>query len=203
MKSWRLDPYLWIHLAGLAALPLFLGLTWLALGIGYPLPLYWLELAFLLLVGIFPVFWMQWTRPFDIYSLLVVALKPEKLTQEQLKILSLMKNKKQRLWSLIAALLMVGIFWKLYEWAPLSDLSSDFLPQNRILGLFLAALAILASHLFLQVPLAVISVLLTPEQEWEITPAFTTAKIRESFTLLGWKVDKIIPESAHATSSIP
>jgi hypothetical protein len=203
MKSWRLDPYLWIHLAGLAALPLFLGLTWLALGIGYPLPLYWLELAFLLLVGIFPVFWMQWTRPFDIYSLLVVALKPEKLTQEQLKILSLMKNKKQRLWSLLAALLMIGIFWKLYEWAPLSDLSSGFLPQNRILGLFLASLAILASHLFLQVPLAVISVLLTPGQEWEITPAFTPAKIRESFTLLGWKVDKIIPESAHATSQIP
>ena len=203
MKSWRLDPYLWIHLAGLAALPLFLGLTWLALGIGYPLPLYWLELAFLLLVGIFPVFWMQWTRPFDIYSLLVVALKPEKLTQEQLKILSLMKNKKQRLWSLIAALLMIGIFWKLYEWAPLSDLSSGFLPQNRILGLFLASLAILASHLFLQVPLAVISVLLTPGQEWEITPAFATAKIRESFTLLGWKVDKIIPESDHATSQIP
>jgi hypothetical protein len=104
---------------------------------------------------------------------------------------------------LLAALLMVGIFWKLYEWAPLSDLSSDFLPQNRILGLFLAALAILASHLFLQVPLAVISVLLTPEQEWEITPAFATAKIRESFTLLGWKVDKIIPESDHATSQIP
>jgi hypothetical protein len=203
MKSWRLDPYLWIHLAGLAALPLFLGLTWLALGIGYPLPLYWLELAFLLLVGIFPVFWMQWTRPFDIYSLLVVALKPEKLTQEQLKILSLMKNKKQRLWSLIAALLMIGIFWKLYEWAPLSDLSSGFLPQNRILGLFLASLAILASHLFLQVPLAVISVLLTPGQEWEITPAFTPAEIRESFTLLGWKVDKIISESAHATSQIP
>jgi hypothetical protein len=203
MKSWRLDPYLWIHLAGLAALPLFLGLTWLALGIGYPLPLYWLELAFLLLVGIFPVFWMQWTRPFDIYSLLVVALKPEKLTQEQLKILSLMKNKKQRLWSLIAALLMIGIFWKLYEWAPLSVLSWDFLPQNRILGLFLAALAILASHLFLQVPLAVISVLLTPGKEWEITPPFALAKIRESFTLLGWKVDKIIPESAHVTSQIP
>lgn len=193
MKSFRQDPYLWIHLAGLAAFPLFLQLAWLALGLGYPLPLYWLELAFLLLAGIFPVFWMQWTRPFDIYSLLIVALQPQQLTPEQLKILSLMRSNKQRFLSLGGASLMIWLFWLLYQWAPLASLSLPFLPPWRLLGLFLAALSLLASHLFLQVPLAVLGVLFTSEEQWQNTPPFPVANIPSAFTLVGLRVKQILP----------
>ncbi|MDJ0546138.1 MAG: low-complexity tail membrane protein, partial [Microcystis sp. M53601_WE4] len=85
MKS---EPFLWIHLAGLAALPIFLQIAWIGLAVGDPLPFLWLEWLFLGAIAIIPVFWMQWTKPFDIFSLLLVALKPSQLTPEQLKILS-------------------------------------------------------------------------------------------------------------------
>jgi hypothetical protein len=194
MSSFRLDPYLWIHLAGIAAFPLFLELTWLALGIGNPLPLYWLELAFLLVVGILPVFWMQWSRPFDIYSLLIVALKPEQLTPEQRKILSLLRRGKQRFLSLLGALIMIWSFWQVYRWAPLGSLSLGFLPQWRLLGLGLAAIALLAGHLFLQVPLAVLGVLFTSNQEWENTTPLAATELGQLFTLIGLKVNKILPD---------
>jgi hypothetical protein len=93
MRSFWTEPFLWIHLAGIAALPLALELVWLGLAVGDPILPVWLELLLVAAVGIVPVLWMQLTRPFDIFSILVLAMKPEQLTQEQRRLLSLFKTK--------------------------------------------------------------------------------------------------------------
>ena len=190
MKS---EPFLWIHLAGLAAFPLFLQLAWVGLAVGDPLPLIWLEWLFLGAIAIIPIFWMQWTRPFDIFSLLVVALKPDQLTPEQLKILTLFKRPRHRLITLLGVALLILISLQVYQFAPLANSMASLLPQWRILGLLIAALALLLAHLFLQVPLSVLAVLLTREKTWTETEPLTVERIPELFTLLGIRVNKILP----------
>lgn len=192
-KSVWSEPYLWIHLAGIAIAPLSLQLVWIALAIGDPLPFYWLEIAFLVVVGIVPIFWMQWQRPFDIFSLLVVALKPDRLTPQQQQILSLFKTKKQQLLSLSVAVGMGWVLWQLYRLAPLAAISASFLPQWRLVGLLLAAIAFLISNLFIQVPVSAIGVLLTSEKQFNATEPLAIAQIPQQFTLFGFKVDRILP----------
>ncbi|XTZ13067.1 MAG: low-complexity tail membrane protein, partial [cyanobacterium endosymbiont of Rhopalodia inflata] len=44
MNNFRSEPFLWIHLAGIAVVPLSLQLVLLGLAVGDPFPLFWLEL---------------------------------------------------------------------------------------------------------------------------------------------------------------
>lgn len=138
-------------------------------------------------------FWMQWQRPFEIFSLLLLAVKPEKLTPQQLQILSLFKTGKQRLLSLIVALGMVWVLWQLYRLAPLAAIAASFLPQWRILGLLIAAFAFAASNLFVQVPVSVLGVLLTGDKKFNVTTPYPMAQISQQFTIPGFKVEKILP----------
>lgn len=196
MRSYRSEPFLWIHFAGIAVVPLALQVVGLGLSLGDPLPFFWLELLFLVAVGIVPILWMQWNRPFDIFSLLIIALKPNKLTAEQLKILTLFKLGKQRGLSAIAALVMLVILWQVYRVAPLASIAADsipFLPQWRVVGLSIAAIGLLTSHLFLQVPVSVLGVLLTRSQIWEKVEPYLPEKIAKDFSVPGFKVDKILP----------
>ncbi len=193
MRSFWSEPFLWIHLAGIAVVPLALQLVWLSLAVGDPLTPFWLELLILIGVGIVPILWMQWTRPFDIFSLLIVALRPEALSLEQLRLLSLFKIGKQRLLSAIAALMMIGALWFIYRFAPLAALTASFVPQGRIVGLLLASVAFLISNLFLQVPISVLGVLFTSEQEWQTTEPYPPEKISQTFTVPGFRVRNILP----------
>jgi hypothetical protein len=193
MRSFRSEPFLWIHLAGIAALPLWLEVVWLGLAVGDPIPVYSIELIVIGIVGIIPIFWMQWNRPFDIFSLLLVALRPEQLTQQQRQILSLFKNKKQRWLSAIAAIVMALLLWQIDRIAPLAAIVTPLPPQWRILGLIIAALAFLASNLFIQVPLSVLGVLATKEQQFLAVEPYAIEKIEKDFTVAGIKVRKILP----------
>ncbi|MGL5871102.1 MAG: low-complexity tail membrane protein [Xenococcaceae cyanobacterium] len=193
MPSFRLEPFLWIHLAGIATVPLWLLLVWLGLAVGDPISAYWLEIGAIAAVGIVPVFWMQWHRPFDIFSLLLVSLRTEQLTDRQRQILSTFKTSKQRWLSAIAAVLMLLLLWQIYRLAPLAAIVTPLPPQWRILGLVIAALAFLASNLFLQVPLGVLGVLTTSEQQFAATTPYAIEKIPQNFTITGIKVRKILP----------
>jgi hypothetical protein len=193
MRSFWSEPFLWIHLAGIAALPLWLQVVWLGLAVGDPMPIYGIELAVIGIIGIIPIFWMQWNRPFDIFSLLLVALRPEGLTQQQRQILSLFKNKKQRWLSAIAAIIMALLLWQIERFAPLAAIVTPLPPQWRILGLTIASLAFLASNLFIQVPLSVLGVLATKEQQFLEVEPYAIEKIEKDFTVAGIKVRKILP----------
>jgi hypothetical protein len=193
MSSFRSEPFLWIHLAGIATLPLWLELVWLGLAIGVPLPVSWLELVVVGAIAIVPVLGMQLIRPFDIFSILVVSLQPEQLTTEQRKILTLFKTNKQKLLSLGAAALMVFVLWQLYRLAPLAAGAASLAPQWRILGLVLATSAFLASNLFLQVPVSVLGVLTNSEQQFAVTPPYPLEQIEQEFTIPGLKAKQILP----------
>jgi len=193
MRSFWSEPFLWIHLAGVAALPIFLGLCLLGLAVGSPLLPVWVELFLVGAIGIAPVLWMQWFRPFYIFSILVVAVKPQNLTNGQQRILAGFKSRLNKGLAILVAVLLAVILWQLYRFAPLAAGVAPFPPQWRFAGLFLAALAFLASNLFLQVPVSVMAVLLMPESEFAATKPDVLEKIGLDFTIAGWQVDRILP----------
>lgn len=191
MSSLRSEPFLWIHLAGVALFPALLGVTLIGLAIGDSFP-YFLELPLIGAIAIVPILLMQLNRPFDIFSILLFSLKPECLSDEQRKILSLFRTAKQKLVSAIAAGMMVLSLWLLYRLSPLAIDLAGFLPQWRILGLAIAAVAFLGSNLFLQVPLSVLLVLLTKEAKLAQIEPYPLEQIEQSFTIPGIKVGKIL-----------
>ncbi|MEB3312012.1 MAG: low-complexity tail membrane protein [Snowella sp.] len=204
MPSFRSEPFLWIHLAGIAVAPLALLVTWLALAIGDPITPYGLELAILAIAAIIPILIMQWSRPFEIFSLLIISLRPEVLTTEQRKILRLFKTPKQRIFALLTALLMFAVLWGIYLFAPVAALSVTPFPQIRVLGLIIAAIAFLVANLFTQVPISVVGVLLTKQEVFNTVEPLTVEQIPPSFTVPGFRVRKIpfIPEATEAASSV-
>ena len=186
----RSEPFLWIHLAGVALFPGLLFITWVGLAVGDSFP-YTLELLWLATIAIGSILLMQLTRPFDIFSILIFSLQPQCLSEEQRKILSLFKTLKQKLLSIIAAVIMMLMLWLLYRLSPLA-IGIDLLPQWRILGLAIATLAFLGSNLFLQVPLSVLQVLLTKEADFAKVAPYPVEKIPRNFTIPGIKVNKIL-----------
>src|SRR4028119_36884 len=135
MRSFWTEPFLWIHLAGLAAVPLALEFVWLGLAVGDPILPVWLEFLLVAAIGIGPVLWMQLTRPFDIFSILVLAMKPEQLTQEQRRLLSLFRTKTNPVVTISAAVFMLWVLWQIYRVAPLAAAVAPLAPRWRIAGL--------------------------------------------------------------------
>ncbi|BAZ46324.1 hypothetical protein NIES4102_33540 [Chondrocystis sp. NIES-4102] len=191
MSNWRLEPFLWIHLSGIVIFPALLQVVLIGLGIGDSFGYIW-ELSLLVIFAILPILWMQLTRPFDIFSVLLFSLKAESLTNEQLKILSLFKTVKHKFVSLLVAGIMTGILWLLYSLSPLSVGVVDWLPQWRILGMAIALIAFLGSNLFLQIPISVLLVLLTKKLSYVQTQPYPIEEIEHNFTVPGIKVDKIL-----------
>ena len=193
MSSFRSEPFLWIHLAGLAVAPLFLEVVWIALGVSTPIPFFWLELVAIATVGILPIFWMQWQRPFDIFSFLVVAVKPEQLTREQQQILTLFNSKKQRFLALITAILMVLVLWQIYRLSPLAFYVAYLVPQWRLGAVAVAAVAFLLSNLFIQIPVSVLGVMLTTDNKFSSTEPIPIEQIPQKYSIFGFKVANILP----------
>ncbi len=194
MRSFWSDPYLWIHLAGLAALPIWLELCFLGLAVGDPIFSVWLELAFVAIAGIVPILWMQWQRPFYIFSLLAIALKPEKLTLSQRQLLTRFKSTQNRLLAVMVAILLAIVLRQLYVLAPIAAAVAPFSIESRGLGLLLAAIAFLGSNLFLQVPISVASVMLTTDSAFASTDPYPLEQIAQDFTSLGLPVSQLLPE---------
>ena len=168
---------------------------------GSPLLPVWLEMFLVAVAGIVPVLWMQWFRPFYIFSILVVAVKPQNLTSLQQRILTRFKTKLNKGIALFVAVLLTVILWQLYRFAPLAASVAPFPPSWRWAGLLLAASAFLASNLFLQVSASVMAVLLTPESELAATKPHVLEKIRQDFTIAPWQVDRLLPALAAETTA--
>jgi hypothetical protein len=193
MRSFWSDPFLWIHLAGLAAVPIWLELCWLGLAAGDPVLPFWLELLVLATIGIAPILWMQWQRPFYIFSLIAVVLKPDQLTEDQRRLLTLFKAQRNRFLAIAAAVIAFLTLRQLYYLAPIATPVTPFTPESRWLGLLVTAIAFLGVNLFLQVPISVLSVMLTSESAFATTNPYPLESIRSDFTLLGLPVNQVLP----------
>lgn len=203
MRSFWFDPYLWIHLAGLAALPIFLELCLVGLAMGEPLLPVWLEYLLVAGVGIAPVLGMQLFRPFYIFSILAVAVKPEHLSPEQGRILSLFRNPQSRWLAIAGAVVLGAVLWPIYRWAPIASPIASSFPQWRFVGLLWAGLAFLFSNVFLQVPLSVLRVMLSSEAQFAAAEPMAPEQIRREFAILGWQVKKILPPLAASEPALP
>lgn len=195
MVSYRRDPYLWVHLAGLAAVPVLALLCLLLLAAGDPLLPSGLEIALLALVGIGPVLWMQLRKPFYIYALLVVAERPESLTEAQRRLLPWFRSDLSRTLAIAAVVPLFWLLWKLYDLSPIASGLTPFAGQSRLLVLLLAAGVFLLVNLFAQVPLSVLRLLLVGDQQMAATPPCELAQIRQEYTILGWPIRQILPQA--------
>ncbi|HEY9762843.1 MAG TPA: low-complexity tail membrane protein, partial [Trichocoleus sp.] len=162
MRSFRLDPYLWVHLAGLAVVPLWLDLCLLGLSTGSPVFPIGIEIGFLSLVGALPILLMQLQKPFCIYSLLFLAVRPDRMNEDQRRTLRFFRDPLAKFLAGLAPLPLIWAVWRLYALAPLATDLSPF--PNHGIGLVVAAIAFLLANLFVQVPLGVLRVLLVPER---------------------------------------
>ena len=193
MRSFWSDPYLWVHLAGIAAVPLFLELCLLGLAVGTPIAPVGLEWLLVGAIGVAPILWMQWQRPFSIFSLIVLALQPQQLTDDQRRILSLFRTPLEKGLAVLMAIALLATLWQLFQIAPIASEVTPFSRFGHLGGLLVAAIAFLGSNLFLQVPISVLQTLLTSDRAFAATEPYSTAQIAQDFTLLGLRVRQILP----------
>ena len=191
VKSLRSEPFLWIHLLGISVFPVFIGITIIGLSIGDS---YFFigELILLTVITVIPVFVMQFKRPFNIFSVLFLSLKPKCLNDRQKTILSLFKRFKHKFISAIAAVLMTALLWLLYRLSPLAVGTVGFIPQQRLLGLAIASVGFFASNLFFQIPLSTLLVLSTKQIKLDRTFAYSLDEITRDFTTVGIQIDRIL-----------
>jgi hypothetical protein len=189
-KSWS-DPYLWVHVAGAATLPFWLLACLLGLAAGEPILPLALELLLVAALGVAPVVWMQLTRPYSLYSLLLVTLKPEKLSEDQRRVLTWLKAGNPLI--VAGAAFALGLMLKLIAEGTAIAAASTPIP-NHFLGLIVAIVAFLGANLFLQVPLSALQVLLRSDGAFGAIAPYAKERILSDFTVLGIKNDKILPE---------
>jgi hypothetical protein len=191
MKRFWSDPYLWLHVAGAATLPLWLLICLLGLAAGDPILPLGVEVLLVGIVGIAPVVWMQMRQPYSFYSLLAVTLKPEALTEDQRRVLTLVKGRNPLFLAAGAGILLLLL--KLVADATVVAVSQTPL-SNHFVGLLVAALGFLGANLFMQVPLSAVMVLLKSDSEFAGAVPYGIDRLTQDFTVLGIKLDKILPQ---------
>lgn len=203
MLPHRRDPYLWIHIAGLATVPLWLDVCLAGLAVGAPWAPPWLELITLVAVGTVPIVWMQWRRPFYIFSVPGLALRPDQLSLERRRLLTIQRGWLSRLLVVLTAIALLWALYTLYQLAPLAADLPWLAGQSRTTGWGISAIAFLLANLFALVPATVVPLLLTAPTRLDQVPPFETAQILTNFTVVGLRLGKILPEPAAIAPSMP
>lgn len=194
----RRDPYLWIHFAGIATLPLWLDLCLAGLAVGDPVVPPWLELGTLGLVGTLPVLSMQLRRPFYVFSLLAIAVRPDQLGENQRRLLTRQRTWPSRLSTVLGAVALLAILAWLYQLAPIAAALTPFAGQSRATGWLICAIAFLLANVFVQVPATVLPLLLAPPDATIKSQPYEVADIRRDFTVVGLRIGRILPDLADA-----
>lgn len=193
MRSFWSDPYLWVHLAGVAAVPIFLDFCLLGLAVGEPILPSGVEIGLVAVAGILPVLWMQWRSPFYIFSLLAIALRPTRLTDDQRRILRQFKTPLVKILTTLTAIVLGVLLWQLYQLAPIAAVNSPWNAESRWLGLTVAASAFLGANLFGQVPASVVAVLMTSKRAFASVKPYPPEEVFKDFTVLGLPVRQVLP----------
>jgi len=192
MRSFWSDPYLWLHLAGLATVPLWLEICLLGLAVGDPVLPVWMEVLLVGIAGIAPILWMQWQKPFCIYSLLFFAVSPTHMSEGQRRLLRLFKTSVNQILAIPVAVGLLIVLWQLYLRAPLVASVAPFGGQ-RWYGLGMAAIAFFFANLFTQVPVSVLRVLLSSDAQVAAQVPYPAERIAQDFTLFGFRLRQLLP----------
>ena len=178
--------YLWVHLVGLAAVPLLLDICLAGLAsAGSALPFkvqFWL----IALTGIVPSAWMQIQRPFYIYALPPLAVKPTSLSEDERRCLTVLKSWQIKALAGVTAGFLLWLLVQLYEKLP--QVSPVMEPG---VGLVSAIAAFFFACLFLQISVSVVRSLLIGRDTLKRVKPFETDKIISSFFIPGLRIKKI------------
>lgn len=201
MQGPKRDPYLWVHLAGLAALPLCAELCLLGLAAGDPLlPGGW-DWLLVGLLGTAPIVAIQWLRPFYPFSVLLVSLRADRLNETQQRILQRWAGWETKAIALVASLL---VLWALQRLDQLSPLAAEIAPlDQRAIGLLVVWLGALLGSLLLTVALVSLWVLLTPQTAFSAIEPFPVGNVPGSFLRLSVRLTKVLPDLENAPVAAP
>ncbi|MEM6518587.1 MAG: low-complexity tail membrane protein [Cyanobacteria bacterium P01_C01_bin.70] len=194
MQRHRRDPYLWLNFAGLATVPLWLDICLAGLAVSDPMVPPWLELVALVMVGTAPILWMQVQRPFYIFSVPGLALRPDQLNEDRRRLLTLQRGwLSQSLALLTAIALFLALYW-LYQLAPIAADLPWLMGKSRATGWEICAIAFFLANFFALVPATTALLLLTPPRRLDATPPLDAPQILTNFTVLGLRIDRILPD---------
>ncbi|MEL6468703.1 MAG: low-complexity tail membrane protein [Cyanobacteria bacterium J06623_4] len=199
------DRYLWVHLLGLAAVPLLLaiclaGLASVSPTAGYPAA-YGGQFWAIALIGITPPLLMQWLRPFYLFSLPPLALQPSRLSEDQRRYLQLLTSWQIKALSLLSALFSFWVLGRLYERLPHTAPLFEPLP-----GTVVAAITFLVAGSFLQISISAGRIILVGPAALKRVSAYDENQISQNFLILGLPVKQILPDplsTEDATNDLP
>ncbi|WP_019503105.1 low-complexity tail membrane protein [Pseudanabaena sp. PCC 6802] len=186
----KMEPFLWIHLALLAAVPLALVLCMMGLAVGDPIFPGWLEM---LVLGIPPIaltVWLQWQNPLYPFSLWVLAKPATELSDDRRRVLSVLRRRINGWYigawiAVVAGLFMYVVFRQIYIAAPLAADMAPFPPALRLLGILWAEVFLLVANLLWQMGVAAARVMLVPSSEFNGLAPYEVDRISKEFTILG------------------
>ena len=180
--------YLWVHLVGLAAVPLLLDICLAGLASAGPALPFKFQFWAIALICIAPSAWMQIQRPFYIYSLPPLAIKPGVLSEDDRRCLTVLKSWQIKALSGLTALFSLWLLAFLYGKLP------QILPVMKPgAGLISAVAAFFFACLFLQISVSVVRSLLIGQETLQRVKPIETSEIAASFLIPGLRVNKILP----------
>ncbi len=192
--------YLWVHLVGLATVPLLLDICLAGLASARPAfdyaEAFGLQFWMVALVGIAPSLWMQVQRPFYIYSLPPLAVKPSALSERDRRCLTVLKSWQIKALAGVTAGFLIWLLAQLY--AKLPQISPLMEPR---VGLVSAIAAFFFVCLFLQISVSVVRSLLIGQDTLQRVKPFEVSEISSSFLIPGLRVSKILPTEPIAADS--
>ncbi|MEL6902311.1 MAG: low-complexity tail membrane protein [Cyanobacteria bacterium J06606_4] len=199
------DRYLWVHLLGLAAVPLLLAICLASLAsvspaAGYP-AIYGGQFWAIALIGIAPPLLMQWLKPFYLFSLPPLALQPSCLSDDQRRYLQLLTSWQIKALSLLSALFSFWVLGRLYERLP--RVAPLFAPLS---GTVVGGITFLVACSFLQISISAGRIILVEPAALKRVSAYDESQISRNFLILGLPVKQILPDplpTENATNDLP
>ncbi|MGC1308452.1 MAG: low-complexity tail membrane protein [Phormidesmis sp.] len=180
--------YLWVHLVGLAAVPLLLDICLAGLASAGPALPYRTQFWAIALLGIAPSLYMQLARPFYLFSLPPLALKPAVLSEDQRRCLTVLKSWQLKALAGMTAICLLWILVQLYERSP------QVTPVMRpAAGLISAAVTFFLACTFLQIAVSAIRVILVGPDTLKRVAIFEEGAIASTFLIIGLRVNQILP----------
>jgi len=181
--------YLWVYVAGLAAIPLLLDFCLAGLASAGPALPFGGQFWAIALLCIPPSLAMQWLKPFYIFSLPPLVVRPTELKEEQRRCLRLFQS-----WQIKALASVVGLFlfWLLQQlYLRAASISPIFTPTG---GWLIALVTFFFACALLQVSVSALRALLVGPEALKRVAAYDVDAIAQDFLLVGFQVNRILPE---------
>ncbi|MEO0854940.1 MAG: low-complexity tail membrane protein, partial [Cyanobacteria bacterium J06648_11] len=189
-KSWS-EPFLGLHAAAIAIVPLGLGLAQLGLAAGAPWLWPPLEIALVATLGLAPVAWLQALKPIYPFNAIGAYLPPRQLNRSRRRLLRASIGPKWlwlsvRQWvvvlvTVLLALSLVRMYWSAPLWSGLTFVKAGWL--THLVGLFMASLGLAIASLGAHLHVTALRLLLV--SDLATFEPMTKADIEVAFVFLG------------------